>query len=294
MTDTYSETIKSVNGITTKRIEINKSKKEDLYNYSERYNEWYEIVEKDNKIESYGYKYYSNSNKKVFEEDWWEIKYNNSADTDSGFGVREIKVREFEDDGYGTKANTLFGFKEKDGRKLYDFNDKTIHIVETGEYITTKKGYDLTNYWDCFHKYNNNNNLVENYAKNSENEWYEKWYESEIEKYCFKWGKDNISEWEEEWKDIKDNGMTIEHLCYKKCKEDSGKEWYETWTERNNNSDNKIEKQCVKKRIDNGVLDEDSWGDIMVNKEDNEWLRYVHIIDSNKNIDENYLDYYKK
>jgi len=250
------------------RVEEENTKRE-TFTYDEDYREvsgeWYEITE--SKI-SYGHKYFENSKKRKYDEDWWE--YNNSFE-----GVKEFKMKRDLDDGYGTKTNEQNGYKYYLGSKIYEFYDKTIENVSKGEFITTKVGFDEKSQWNSLIINNNTDNtkFVENrgkdYINGYSNEWYEKWYESSFEKFCHKWGKNNICEWEEEWKESNFNDY-IEKFCYKKCKFFyEFKHWYETWKEKyyKSNPEN-VEKTCFK----SNQFEEMGWGDLK--NLGNEWKNY--------------------
>ena len=69
--------------------------------------------------------------------------------------------------------------------------------------------------------------------------------------------------------------------CYKKCKKlKYDKEWYETWTEKNNGKSN-CEKTCYKMNKENGNKYENYWGNIIVNYLDNKRMNYVGYINNN-------------
>ena len=244
------------------RTEKHFTKSERDHNFNETSGEWYETEV--NSDYSYGHKYYSNSYKRNFAEDWWKTQRENFL---------ELKVNKDLDDGYGTKSHESFGYKEENGRRVYEFNDNTVDVIHKGEVITDKKGFDYNCTWNSkiikiIPTAENGNqgeiNHVENWGKNlhSNEEWFEKWYESHDQKYSFKWGRNADTEWEEEWKELMPNLDELEKYCYKKCdKFEDRYKWFETWNEKYFKNQNKVFKSCYKMNEDyaNGIKNEQSW-----------------------------------
>ena len=99
-------------------------------------------------------------------------------------------------------------------------------------------------------------------------------------KECTKWEISEDQKWEEHWKEVKTYDSVKE--CYKKCKRlKYDKEWYETWTEKNNGKPN-CEKTCYKMNKENENKFENYCGNIIVNYLDNKRTNYVGYINNDK------------
>jgi hypothetical protein len=263
--------------IIINQVETETTKKEDNYDYFEKNYEIYSIDPHNNK--KWGKKNYENNKNRKYYEEWENTTLDNN-----GF---EEKYHKFLDDGFGKQTTEDHGKKMINENELdYEYTDKIIYDVSTGDEITTKIGCDRYNKWNCYNNRNNIKNFshVINEASNSETkmEWKEKWDEEGNEKSCTKWGKSQDEEWEESWKEIYDpvNDYS-EKKCYKKCKKlNEDKEWFETWTEKNDGKPN-CEKTCYKMNKEGGNKYENYWGNIIVNYLENKRMNYVGYISNN-------------
>lgn len=247
---------------TSVKVSKEYTKEEFLFGYKEVSGEWYVTL---NNGESYGNKYFNNSSKRSYEEEWWKRE-------DNLVNYCEMKIRKKLDDGLGVKTHETFGYKDENFKRIYQFCDKTIDVVYSGDVTTTKEGWDQTSSWKSFNYSNKckNINHVENYGKISNSaglsEWFEKWYESPDHKYCKKWGKVTEREWEEEWKENFDADNQIkERKCFKKCYLfHDNYQWFETWTENFDKVERKIHKHCQKtnENTQNGYKVVREWFDV--------------------------------
>ena len=258
-------------------VETKSEKNEENYDYSEKNYEIYYIDPISKK--RWGKKNYENNKNRKYTEEWTNIGLDNN-----GF---EEKYHQFLDDGCGKQITEDHGKKKVNENEIdYEYTDKYIYDVSTGDETTTKIGFDRYNKWNCYNYRNRIKNFshVKNEASNSENkmEWKEQWDEEGNEKSCTKWGKSEDEEWEESWKEIYDNEKDYsEKKCYKKCKKlKEDKEWFETWTEKNNGKPN-CEKTCYKMNREGGNKYENYWGNIIVNYLDNKRMNYVGYINNN-------------
>jgi len=267
------------------QVETETTKKEDNYDYFEKNYEIYSIDPHNNK--KWGKKNYENNKNRKYYEEWENTTLDNN-----GF---EEKSHKFLDDGCGKQTTEDHGKKMINENELdYEYTDKTIYDVSTGDEITTKIGCDRYNKWNCYNYRNNIKNFshVNNEASNSETkmEWKEKWDEEGNEKSCTKWGKSQDEEWEESWKELYDPEKDYsEKKCYKKCKKlNEDKEWFETWTEKNDGKPN-CEKTCYKMNKEGGNKYENYWGNIIVNYLENKRMNYVGYINNNDKTE--FVDY---
>ena len=263
--------------ITINKVETETIKKEDNFDYSEKNYEIYYIDPNSNK--KWGTKNYENNKNRKYTEEWEE------KILESGI---EEKYHKCLDDGCGKKITEDHGKKVINENEVdYEYTDKYIYDVPTGDETTTKIGFDRFNKWNCYNYRNRIKNFshVNNEASNSQTkmEWKEKWDEEGNEKSCTKWGKSEDEEWEESWKEIYDmQNDYSEKKCYKKCKKlKEDKEWFETWTEKNNGKPN-CEKTCYKMNREGGNKYENYWGNIFVNYLDNKRMNYVGYINNNE------------
>ena len=264
--------------IIINKVETETIKKEENYDYFERNYEIYFIDP--NSQKKWGQKIYENNKNRKYNEDWMHINLENK-----GF---EEKYHKFLDDGCGKQTTEDHGKKTINENEIdYEYTDKYIYEVTTGDETTTKIGFDRYNKWNCYNYRNKIKNFshVNNEASNSQTkmEWKEKWDEDGNEKSCTKWGKSEDEEWEEFWKEIYDSEKDYsEKRCYKKCKKlKEDKDWYETWTEKNNGKPNS-EKTCYKMNREGGNKYENYWGNIIVNYLDNKRMNYVGYINNNE------------
>ena len=272
------------NHVEIDKVETESTKKEENFDYFEKNYEIYYIDPKSNK--HWGKKNYENNKNRKYMEEWTSISENN--------GVEE-KYHKYLDDGCGKQTTEDHGKKIMNKNEVdYEYTDKYIYDVSTGDETTTKIGFDRYNKWNCYNYRNRIKNFshVNNEASNSQDkmEWNEKWDEEGNEKSCTKWGKSEDEEWEESWKEIYDIEKDYsEKKCYKKCKKlKEDKEWYETWTEKNNGKPN-CEKTCYKMNREGGNKYENYWGSIIVNYLDNKRMNYVGYINNNNK--EEYVNY---
>jgi hypothetical protein len=269
--------------IIVSQVDTETTKIDERNDYYETNFETYHI---NNRIK-WGKKRYQNNRNRRYQEDWKKENLEN--------GIKEEKYQKFLDDGCGKKTTEKYGKKEKENNNeiIFEYHDTNIYDVSNGDETTIKIGKDKNNEWNQRNYRNRIQNFshVENYGRNNNMEWTEKWDEEPNgEKYCKKWGKSEFEEWEEEWKEnydeINDNR---EKICVKKCKkllED--KEWMETWTEKNSGKPNS-EKTCYKMNKTNGYLFENYWGNIIVDHTDGKRKKYVGY---NRNGDrKDYVDY---
>ena len=270
--------------IITTQVDTEFTKSDGINNYYELNYETYHIDPKSKS--SWGKKKYENNKNRKYNEDWHKVELDQ--------GGYEEKINKFLDDGYGKQTTTNHGKRIEGNEFIYEYTDTYENNVSNGDELTTKIGRDKINEWNSTNYRNRIKNFshVENKAKNYNEglEWYEKWDESENEKYCFKWGKSREEEWEEEWKETY-NALTDdrEKKCYKKCKKlYDDKEWYETWTEKNNDKPN-CEKTCYKMNREGNNRYENYWGNIIVNYLDNKRMNYVGIV--NNNDKKEYINY---
>ena len=273
------------NNIQINKVETETTKKEDNYDYFEKNYEIYFIDPQSKK--RWGKKNYENNKNRKYIEEW-----SNEALDNNGL---EEKYHKYLDDGCGKQITEDHGKKIiNENERDYEYTDKYIFDVSTGDETTTKVGFDRYNKWNCYNYRNKIKNFthVNNEASNSENkmEWKEKWDEEGNEKSCTKWGKSEDEEWEESWKEIYDSGNDYsEKKCYKKCKKlKEDKEWFETWTEKNNGKPN-CEKTCYKMNREGGNKYENYWGNIIVNYLDNKRMNYVGYINNNEK--KEFVDY---
>ena len=271
--------------IIINKVETETIKKEDKYDYYEKNYELYFIDPKSNK--QWGKKSYENNKNRKYNEDWMKITLDNNG--------YEEKYHKYLDDGCGKQTTEDHGKKIINENEIdYEYNDKCIYDVTTGDETTTKIGFDQYNKWNCYNYRNKIKGFshVNNEASNSQDkmEWKEKWDEEGNVKSCTKWGKSEDEEWEESWNEIYDNEKDYsEKKCYKKCKKlKEDKEWYETWTEKNNGKPN-CEKTCYKMNREGGNKYENYWGNIIVNYLDNKRMNYVGYI--NNNDKKEFVDY---
>ena len=271
--------------IIINKVETETIKKEDNYDYFEKNYELYFIDPKSNK--RWGKKNYENNKNRKYNEEWMRTTLDNN-----GF---EEKFHKFLDDGCGKQTTEDYGKKLINEKEVdYEYNDKCVYDVSTGDETTTKIGFDRYNKWNCYNYRNRIKNFshVTNEASNSQNkmEWREKWDEEGNEKTCTKWGKSEDEEWEESWKEVYDSEKDYsEKVCYKKCKKlKEDKDWYETWTEKNNGKPN-CEKTCYKMNREGGNKYENYWGNIIVNYLDNKRMNYVGFINNNEK--KEFVDY---
>ena len=263
--------------ITINQVESETTKKEENYDYFERNYEIYFIDPHSKK--KWGKKNYENNKKRKYDEDWEHYNLDNN-----GF---EEKYHKYLDDGCGKQTTEDHGKKMLNEDELdYEYTDKYIYEVSTGDELTTKIGCDRYNKWNCYNMRNRIKNFshVKNEASNSQNkmEWKEKWDEEGNIKTCTKWGKSEDEEWEESWKEIYEPEKDFsEKTCYKKCKKlNEDKEWYETWTEKNDGKPN-CEKTCYKMNREGGNKYENYWGNIILNYLENKRMNYVGYINNN-------------
>ena len=269
--------------IIVKKVDTQSIKKNSDINYYEKNYETYNI----DKLFSWGKKIYENNKNRNYKEEWEK--------TELEEGGYELKSHKFLDDGYGKKTTEEYGRKCDINNNLeYEYTDINIYDVTNGDELTTKKGFDKYNKWNCRNFRNKIKNFshVENIASNLKEkmEWREKWDEEENKKKCTKWGKSEDEEWEESWEETY-NPETDDRIkeCYKKCKKlKYDKEWYETWTEKNNGKSN-CEKTCYKMNKENGNKYENYWGNIIVNYLDNKRMNYVGYINNDKK--DEYISY---
>ena len=262
-----------VNQVDTETIKIDKKS-----DYKEKNYETYNIGS--NNLYSWGNKKYENNRGRKYNEEWSKKELEN--------GVYELKCHKFLDDGCGKKTTEDLGKKgDKYNNMEYEYSDTYIYNVTNGDELTTKIGFDKYNKWNCRNYRNKIKDFshVENIASNTKEkmEWKEKWDEEKNIKTCTKWGRSENEEWEESWKEIynPENDDRIKE-CYKKCKKlKDDKEWYETWTEKNNGKPN-CEKTCYKMNKENGNKYENYWGNIIVNYLDNKRMNYVGYITNDK------------
>ena len=272
------------NPITVSYVDTECIKTNSNTGYYEKNFETYNI-EPDH-ISSWGKKNYENNQNRKYNEEWHRTELEN--------GGYELKCQKFLDDGCGKKTTEMYG-KKYDGNDMeYEYTDTCIYDVTNGDELTTKKGFDKYNNWNCRNYRNKIKDFshVENIASNKKDkmEWREKWDEEKNMKTCTKWGRSENEEWEESWKEIY-NPETDDSIkeCYKKCKQlNCDKEWYETWTEKNNGKSN-CEKTCYKMNKENGNKYENYWGNIIVNYLDNKRMNYVGYITNDKK--DEYINY---
>ena len=258
------------NEITIKKVDKESTKSNSNNNYYENNYETYNIdpIAKS----SYGKKRYKNNMNRKYIEDWHRVELD--------LGGYESKVHKFLDDGFGETTTEDIGKRMEGDDLAYEYHEKYVNNIGTGDELTTKIGKDRINEWNSTNRRNKIKNFshVENKAKNYKEklEWIEKWDEEGDEKSCFKWGKSEEEEWEESWKETYDKEKDDRvKTCYKKCKKlKEDKDWYETWTEKNNGKPN-CEKTCYKMNRTNGNLYENYWGNIIVNYIDNKRMNYV-------------------
>ena len=269
--------------IIVSQVDTETTKIDERNDYYETNFETYHI---NNRIK-WGKKRYQNNRNRRYQEDWKKEKLEN--------GIQEEKYQKFLDDGCGKKTTEKYGKKQKENNNeiIFEYHDTNIYDVSNGDETTIKIGKDKNNEWNQRNYRNRIRNFshVENYGRNNNMEWTEKWDEEPNgEKYCKKWGKSEFEEWEEEWKESYDGiNDNREKICVKKCKkllED--KEWMETWTEKNSGKPNS-EKTCYKMNKTNGYLFENYWGNIIVDHHDGKRKKYVGY---NRNGDrKDYVDY---
>ena len=271
--------------IIIKRVDMETIKNEEKFDYSENNFETYFIDPECEK--SWGVKKYTNNKNRKYEEEWSHTNL-----VDDGF---EEKFHKYLDDGCGKHITEDHGKKMINKNELdYDYNDKYVHDVSNEDETTTKIGCDRYNKWNCYNFCNKKKNIthVNNEASNTKDnmEWKEKWDEEGNEKSCMKWGKNSEEEWEEGWKEIYDVISDYsEKKCYKKCKKFmEDREWYETWTEKNNGKPN-CEKTCYKMNREGGNKFENYWGSIIVNYLDNKRMNYVGYINNDQKTE--YVNY---
>ena len=266
------------NPIIVNKVDTQSIKKNTNSDYYEKNYETYNI----DKLFSWGKKIYENNKNRNYKEEWEKTKFEE--------GGYELKCHKFLDDGYGKKTSEEYGRKcDRDNNLEYEYTDTYIYNVTNGDELTTKKGFDKYNKWDCrnFRNIIRDFSHVENIASNHRDkmEWKETWDEEKNIKKCKKWGKSEDEEWEESWveKYNPENDDKIKE-CYKKCKKlKYDREWYETWTEKNNGKSN-CEKTCYKMNKENGNKYENYWGNIIVNYLDNKRMNYVgYANNDNKN-----------
>ena len=133
--------------------------------------------------------------------------------------MKEEKYQKFLDDGCGNKTTEKYGKKEKENNEIiFEYHDTNIYNVSNGDETTIKIGKDKNNEWNQRNYRNRIQNFshVENYGRNNNMEWTEKWDEEPNgEKYCKKWGKSEFEEWEEEWKENYDEKNVKNYLKIK-------------------------------------------------------------------------------
>ena len=262
--------------ITINKVDAQSLKKNNKSDYYEKNYETYNI----DKLFSWGKKIYENNKNRNYKEEWEKTDFEN--------GGYEIKSHKFLDDGFGKKTTEEYGRRCDENNNLeYEYTDTYIYNVTNEDELTTKKGFDKYNKWDCRNYRNKIKNFshVENIASNKKEnmEWRENWDEENNFKKCKKWGRNEDEEWEEFWVETynPENDDRIKE-CYKKCKKlKYDKEWYETWTEKNNGKSN-CEKTCYKMNKENGNKFENYWGNIIVNYLDNKRMNYVGYINNDK------------
>ena len=274
LSNAYKEQLPiSVNHVDTESIKTNSNT-----GYYEKNYETYNI--EPDKLSSWGKKSYENNKNRKYNEEWHKTEFEN--------GGYELKCQKFLDDGCGNKTTEEYGKKCEGNNNIeYEYTDTYVYNVTNGDELTTKKGFDKYNNWNCRNYRNKIKDFshVENIASNKKDkmEWKEKWDEEKNIKTCTKWGRSENEEWEESWKEIY-NPETDDSIkeCYKKCKQlNYDKEWYETWTEKNNGKSN-CEKTCYKMNKENGNKYENYWGNIIVNYLDNKRMNYVGYITNDK------------
>ena len=269
--------------IIVNKVDTENIKKNTNSDYYEKNYETYNI----DKQFSWGKKSYENNKNRKYNEDWEKTELEN--------GGYELKCHKFLDDGCGKKTTEDYGRKcDSNENKEYEYTDTNIYNVSNGDELTTKKGFDKFNKWDCRNYRNKIKDFshVENIASNIKDklEWRENWDEEKNVKKCKKWGRSEDEEWEEYWEEVY-NPDTDDRVkeCYKKCKKlKYDKEWYETWTEKNNGKSN-CEKTCYKMNKENGNKYENYWGNIIVNYLDNKRMNYVGYINNDKK--DEYISY---
>ena len=262
--------------IIINKVETQSIKRNSISDYYEKNYEIYNI----NKLFSWGKKIYENNKNRKYNEQWEKTELENDG--------YEIKSHKFLDDGCGKKTTEEYGKKCDFNNNIeYEYTDTYIYNVSNGDELTTKKGFDKYNNWDCRNYRNKIKDFshVENIASNKKDkmEWKEKWDEEKNVKKCKKWGRSEDEEWEESWTETynPENDDRIKE-CYKKCKKlKNDKEWYETWTEKNNGKSNS-EKTCYKMNRENGNKYENYWGNIIVNYLDNKRMNYVGYINNDQ------------
>ena len=262
--------------ILVNKVETQSIKKNTISDYYEKNYETYNI----NNLFSWGKKIYENNKNRKYNEQWEKTELD-----DGGY---ELKSRKYLDDGCGNKTNEEYGKKcDRNNNLEYEYTDTNIYNVTNGDELTTKKGFDKYNNWNCRNFRNKIKDFshVENIASNKRDkmEWKENWDEEKNIKKCKKWGRSEDEEWEESWIETynPENDDSIKE-CYKKCKKlKYDKEWYETWTEKNNGKSN-CEKTCYKMNKENGNKYENYWGNIIVNYLDNKRMNYVGYINNDK------------
>ena len=262
--------------IIVNKVDTQSVKKDINSDYYEKNFETYNI----DKLYSWGKKVYENNKNRNYKEEWEKNEFEE--------GGYELKSHKFLDDGCGKKTTEEYGRKyDSDNNLEYEYTDTYIYDVTNGDELTTKKGFDKYNKWDCRNYRNKIKDFshVENIASNNRDkmEWKETWDEEKNIKKCKKWGRSEDEEWEEAWVETynPENDDRIKE-CYKKCKKlKYDKEWYETWTEKNNGKSN-CEKTCYKMNKENGNKYENYWGNIIVNYLDNKRMNYVGYINNDK------------
>ena len=232
--------------ITVCKVDTQSIKKDSNSDYYEKNFETYNI----DKLFSHGKKVYENNKNRNYKEDWEKTQFEE--------GGYELKSHKFLDDGCGNKTTVEYGRKcDENNNYEYEYADTYIYNVTNGDELTTKKGFDKYNNWDCRNFRNKIKDFshVENVASNKKEkmEWMEKWDEEKNIKKCKKWGRSEDEEWEEYWEETynPENDDSVKE-CYKKCKKlKYDKEWFETWKEKNNGKSN-CEKTCYKMNKENG------------------------------------------